>query len=125
METRGVIRNREFAQQIRDFSGLRFGSITPTDIDAFLDFGGRRFVLIEAKHGTCEPKYGQRLALERLCDACQASGIETILVFASHDTDGDIDFGSLSVTRYRYKKEWWIWNRTLKELIELFRKPAT
>ena len=34
---RGVIRNRQFAQQIRDFSGLRFGKITPTATDRLLE----------------------------------------------------------------------------------------
>ena len=47
MAERGVIRNRQFAQQLRDFSGLRFGKITPTDIDGFMDFGDRLFVVLE------------------------------------------------------------------------------
>ena len=33
---RGKIRNRECAGQLKDFSGLRFGKITPTDIDGFV-----------------------------------------------------------------------------------------
>ena len=47
MFERGVIHNRERGAQIRDYSGLRFGNITPTDIDGFMDFGGRVFVVFE------------------------------------------------------------------------------
>jgi hypothetical protein len=103
---RGKIRNRTYAQQIRDFSGLRYGKITPTDIDAFLDFGNRIFVFIESKHGTAPLPYGQRLALERLCDACQSAHIESLLLIASHNTSDDINVSDLLVKQYRYKQKW-------------------
>lgn len=48
---RGIIRHRRRRLQVNDFSVLRYGRITPTDIDGFLDFGGRAFVFIELKHG--------------------------------------------------------------------------
>lgn len=70
MVERGVIRNREYAKQLKDFSGLRYGKITPTDIDGFLDFGDQLFVVVEGKHAGSAIQTGQRLALERLVDAC-------------------------------------------------------
>ena len=67
---RGVINHREFKTQVADMSGLTFGKITPTDLDAFMDFNNKLFVFVEAKHGTSKMPYGQQLAIERLCDAC-------------------------------------------------------
>ena len=49
IEDRGKIRNREYAQILRDLTGLRWGKITPTDIDSFLDFGNKACVFIESK----------------------------------------------------------------------------
>ena len=108
MPERGKIRNREYAQQIRDFSGLRYGKITPTDIDAFLDFGDKLFVIIEGKHGGGTMPYGQRLAIERLCDACDnpADGRRTVAVVVSHETEGDIDYAACPVTMYRWNAAW-------------------
>lgn len=103
---RGKIRNRKFAQQLRDFSGLRFGTITPTDIDAFIDFGGRLFVFIESKHGSAGPPFGQRLALERLCDSCQSGGVTSFVIISYHNEDGDVDFASTIVREFRYMGGW-------------------
>jgi hypothetical protein len=46
---RGTITNRaRFIQAIR-FDGMKFGRITPTDIDAAIEFDNRLFIFIEAK----------------------------------------------------------------------------
>jgi len=105
-EERGKIRNREWASQLRDYSGLRFGKITPTDIDGFLDFGNKIFVLIESKYGGFDLPYGQKLALERLCDSCQESGKETLLLIAAHNDAGDINVSDLLVREYRFREKW-------------------
>lgn len=67
---RGRIRNREFALVERDFSGLRWEKITPTDIDGFVEFGNRLFVFIEGKHPGAQFSGGQKLALQRLTSIC-------------------------------------------------------
>jgi len=103
---RGIIRNRKWASQIKIFSGLRFGKITPTDIDGFLDFDNRIFIFIEIKKGAAMPPYGQRLALERLCDACEKSGKSSLVLIASHEADGDIDAANLPVIQVRHHGEW-------------------
>ncbi len=103
---RGTIRNREYAQQLRDFSGLVFGRKSPTDIDCFLDFEGRVFVIVEGKHGDSPLRYGQRLALERLVNACQGGGVETVLLVAEHHGEGDVDYAGLAVRRYYYRGRW-------------------
>ncbi len=37
-DQRGKIRNKNAVARLRDFSGLRYKTITPMDIDAFLEF---------------------------------------------------------------------------------------
>lgn len=128
MNMRGVIQNREYKQQIADFSGLRFGKITPTDLDAFMDFGNKLFVFVEAKYGGADLPYGQRLALERLCDACHAPPSRSAVAFiVSHTSKGDIDFASTVVTRYRWEGKWHApqsRNRSLLAGITTFRRKC-
>ncbi len=104
---RGVIQNREMKQQIADMSGLRFGKITPTDLDAFIDFGNRLFVFVEAKFNGAQVPNGQKLAIERLCDACHNPPKRHAVAFiTSHNDRGDIDFANSVVTEYRWQGVW-------------------
>lgn len=107
-EMRGKIRNRSYAQQLKDYSGLRWGKITPTDIDGFADFNNEIFVFIECKHGESAMPFGQRLALERLCDACQKSGLKSMVIVANHNVDfnNDIDVSAQPVSLIRLNGKW-------------------
>lgn len=107
-ETRGTIYHAPRAAQLRDFQGLRWGTITPTDIDGFLDFGRRAFVFVETKTLGADLPAGQRLALERLADACQATGIHTLALVAVHLTPSSqpIDVSRARVTELRYAGRW-------------------
>ena len=102
---RGVIKNRKFASQIRDFSGLRFGNITPTDIDGLIEYKNMAFIFIELKYKDAVLPLGQRLALERLCDGLIKS---SLLIVASHDKgpDEDIDVAKSIVSEIRFKRQW-------------------
>ena len=106
--SRGKIRNRECAQQLKDFSGLRFGRITPTDIDGFVDFQNRAFVIFEIKHGQSPMPDGQKLGYERLADACEKAGIRTLVILAHHNIQApqDIDVSVLPVTLVRFRGRW-------------------
>lgn len=102
---RGVIRNRERASQINDFSGLRWGNITPTDVDAMVEFGGRLFVLMECKTGNVEISTGQRLALMRVAAAIhQPPRRYAAIVWArsDHAVEEDIDYAMLYAVQC-----WW------------------
>jgi hypothetical protein len=104
---RGQIRNREQYGKIKDYSGLTYGKITPGDIDGFVEFRDKLFVFIEIKHNEAKLPTGQKLALERLCDALQESGRTSAVLVAVDRTDaGDIDVAALPVELYRYRKEW-------------------
>ena len=101
-----VLKNREHASQLKIFAGLKWGQISPTDIDAFLDFCDRLFVFIEVKHGTNMPPTGQRLALERICDACERDGRLVAVLVAAHSSDSDIQVKDLPVIKYRWQRQW-------------------
>ena len=108
---RGKIRNREYAKQLRDFSGLRWGNITPTDIDMFIEFNNELFIYAEGKHGKTKLPYGQRLALERQHDAIEKAGINvyTFIVETNDDMindDGDIDYSKAIIREYRWNSIW-------------------
>ena len=107
MQDRGVINNRDYAAQIRDFSGLRWGTITPTDVDGCIDWHNRRWVLIELKRLGTELPLGQRLCLERLCDDLQQVK-PTLFIIAEHDDipPGDIDTANAIVVKYRFEGKW-------------------
>jgi len=107
MAERGEIKNREYRTQINDFSKLRFGKITPTDIDAFLDFGNRLFVFVECKYGESKMPYGQQLAFERIVDACHVFSKRLSVGFVvQHWSQGDIDYAGTIVQKYRYQGKW-------------------
>jgi hypothetical protein len=125
---RGVIRNKELAQQIKDFSNLVYGTISPTDIDGFIDFQNRLFVFIELKHRNAQIKTGQRIALERVCDACKTEKRESVVIIGEHQTEPDkgIDVAGARVVFVRWQKRWHQWKReeTISEVVFRLRKKC-
>lgn len=104
---RGAARERKYTTQARDFTGLRYGNITPTDIDALIDFHDRAYVLIETKYTGGMMPFGQRRALERLTDIIRETGRKSIAIVAEHSNGyGDIDFAKAVVIEYRFRGEW-------------------
>lgn len=120
---RGSIAYRERAKQLRDFSGLQFGKITPTDIDGLIEYHNKCYVIIETKYVTAEIPFGQMLALQRLCDDLQKAK-PTLLIIARHHTevDKDIDFAKCDIEKYRYRAKWGTVETNVKDLVEKFFK---
>lgn len=108
MAERGEIRDRYAATQVRDFRGLRYGRITPTDIDAYLEFSNRLFVFVEAKFGGAPIKRGQLLAIERLTDAVHMPPRRyAAAIVVDHLTlGGDVDYGQAPVRAWRWAGKW-------------------
>lgn len=106
MLPRGAIRNREYANQVKDYSGLLYGRITPTDLDGIIDFGNKAWVIIELKHLDADLPVGQRLAIERLTDIIWQSGRPALALVAIHNTVEDIDVAMCKVVEYRYHGKW-------------------
>lgn len=105
---RGRIRNRERARQLRDFSGLRFGKITPTDIDCVIEFKDKLFVLVEFKMFGAPMDFGQQLCFERLCNAINSNARHAFAIVAEHDTPihSDIDAGNATVKQVYKNNKW-------------------
>jgi hypothetical protein len=106
---RGIVWAEKRAGQLRDFSGLRWNTITPTDVDGFLDFGNQLFVFIELKLAGKQLPWGQELALTRLCDATHLERVrDSLAIIAEHSTPTSqvIDVAEAMVTRARYRFAW-------------------
>jgi len=122
---RGKIRNRQFAQQLRDFSGMRWGNITPTDIDGFVEFGDDVFIFFEVKHGNTPLQGGQRLALERLVDVVGEHRRGLLIVGTSDaPVDEDVNFANVVVREYRFEGRWYLPQKEIlmKTLADAFLK---
>jgi hypothetical protein len=113
---RGEAYFRPRAEQGRNFSGLRYGIKTPTDVDCFLDYGNEAFVFVEAKfHTSSTMQRGQELAFERVCDACERGGVPSLYVVAihTHPIQDQIDFAKCTVTKFRYQGQWYPAKQTM------------
>ena len=129
MTERGTIRNRESAAQIRDFSGLRWGTITPTDIDGAVEFQDKAYVLFELKYGESTVPYGQRLAIERMCRDLHKAGKPVLGMIARHNTNPSDDIRAADADVVEVWVDWGSgpvqWRRpnkqlTVKEAIDIF-----
>jgi len=118
---RGKIEHRNRAAQIRDFSGLRYGNITPTDIDGLIEYKDSLFIFFELKMSGVDLPYGQALAIQRLCDSLNKPAIAFV---ANHDHQigEDIDTANAVVCRYYWHGKWYesTGNITLKTAIDGF-----
>lgn len=125
---RGVIQNRERARQIIDFSGIRYGNITPTDIDGFFERANEAFVFYELKFRDAEMPTGQEVALKRLVDATRQANKKAVLFLCRHeveDTSKDVDAAKAIVKKIYFNGEWYNGNgRTLKQITDSFMKWA-
>lgn len=120
MVERGDRRNLEI--QPISYSGLRWGKITPTDIDGFLDFQNKAFVYIEYKYKDTPLDGGQELAFKRAVDVCPKP---CCLIHATHTEPIPeiIDGANAIVVRIYHKGRWFPdGKRTVKEAIDAFRK---
>lgn len=109
MSDRGEIHNPDRAKQLRDFSTLRYGNITPTDVDGLIEYHNKGYILLELKYLDAPFTYGQKLAYERLTDDLERAGKTTICIIAIHnvaDPGISIQVADTAVSEYRWKGEW-------------------
>lgn len=100
---RGKIYNPDRAGQLKDFSGLRWDKITPTDVDGLVDFGDKLWVNMEFKYGDAPLPYGQRLAIERLCsDLAKTKPTLGIIARHTHPANEPIDCANAEVAEIWY-----------------------
>ena len=118
-----MFRNKDYARQLKDFSGLRWKSISPTDIDALLEFNNKLFILVETKFRDAPIPYGQLLALERVAGCIKDTGKAAIVCVTSHNEEGDIDMAQTIVRQYWENGAWEkeVPEINLKDFVDLMR----
>ena len=117
--------NEVLATQRRDYSGLRFKNITPTDVDGFMEIQGRVFIFFELKHESMLPVDhsvfdGQRVAMERLVDTLPKPALFAYVGHNCRECDMIVADGCV-VCEYRSNAHWYNGRGlTLRQLIEHF-----
>lgn len=118
---RGEIHNRACAKQLINFNRLRYGTITPTDIDGQIEFHNKCFVYIELKYRDTPIPDGQKMALMRDIDSHNKP---TILIIGAHDIppERDIDASICIVREYYSRGKWYKPKKplTVKRMIDEF-----
>ena len=125
-DLRGIIQNRERKKQILDYSGLKYGQCTPSDVDGLLEYHDSCIILYEYKLDSAPMPHGQRQALERLCNAIEHGGKPCLLLVCQHDVQdcgANVD-AAAAVVRELYTGGRWYTDgkRTAKEYSDYFIK---
>ena len=124
----GEVRNSKNFLEVTDhgFENLRYGKITPTDIDGFLEYKNKAFIFFEFKYNYSEMPFGQRLALERLTDALSKTKPSVLFVTSWDDSfldsENKINCAETIVYKIRHDNKWITpeGNPTLKDCIDWF-----
>ena len=121
---RGEFENRDRAKQLISFQGMKYDSITPTDMDGLIEYHDECYVLMEFKYKGKELPYGQKLAFTRLADDLEKARKPTTLLICNHEVDNpdvDVIAKDAIVKQYYYKGRWYHGgNRTVKEVTDKF-----
>lgn len=88
----GVIKFKARAKQLNNFSGLiRMRGITPTDIDALIDYNGRAFIYLEGKLKDKKMDKGQLRALESMVNSHTKAGHPSAAIVYWHSIPSDFE----------------------------------
>lgn len=105
----GKIRIASRATQLIDYSGIRYGNATPSNVDGVLELDNQLFVILEYKHESAQPmSLGQRLLIERMTDAISSAGKICVAIIGKHDAaiGQEIDAAKSRAVEIRWKGEW-------------------
>lgn len=111
-----LIRNSNQTKQGIDFTGIEYGKIHPTDIDAVLEFDNEALILMEVKKKGNKIPTGQRLVLERIANSWHTN--KSIVLYVTHSFENDnkdIPLSLCNVDSVYINKEW----RNVKKIISL------
>lgn len=108
-ENRGQIQYHNRIKQVIDFTGLRIGTITPTDIDGYVDYHNKAAIVFEYKHKSATLSEGQRIALERIINNFQRAGKIAALFLCRHNQPPweDIKGADAIVERIYFQGHWY------------------
>ena len=124
--SRGKIRNKALSSQIKDYSGMRYGKITPMDLDGVIEFGNKLYILLEYKGSGAPLAFGQRLCLERIVSAIHLPNRIAVCLVADHNQQlsDEVDCANAIVRQYFYKCKWRTPRQaqlTVKQAVDTFR----
>ena len=121
---RGLIKYKELYHKEFNWTNFRYNNITPTDLDFFIEYQDKLFILGEVKYNYSNMPYGQELAFERLIDDITKPSLFIFGTYTDNDYDNEerIILNKCKVIKYRYKKEWHETKYYFKELCDLFIK---
>ncbi len=108
----GKIRYPRRSSQLINFEGVRFGNATPSNVDGLLELQDHFFVILEYKHETAQPmSKGQRMMIERLCDAIhdrRTPSAYCVAIVAQHNTPigQEIDGANAKALGVRWDRKW-------------------
>ena len=83
-EMRGSYNHTKMARQLLRFDGLRYGNVTPMDVDGLIEWKNRKRAILEVKMKNVKVLDGERLALERMVNDFYHAGKEAIAIVADH-----------------------------------------
>lgn len=108
-EYRGKYNHNDLGRQLLRFDGLEFdNNITPMDVDAYIEYHDNKRVLIEVKMKGVKMLWGQRIALERMCNDFTRAHKDAIVLVAEHtefDKSHDIQLADCVIRELYYGKE--------------------
>lgn len=124
---RGVIHHNERFNQPLAFEGIRYGNITPTDVDALIEYKDKAYILCEVKYQGKGVPLGQKIALERMVNDFTRCGKKSIAIIGDHsihEPTQRIQLKDCKVREiYLYREK--VWRKTnkpmsMKDIIDLF-----
>lgn len=89
MTDRGVIHSEDRARQLIRFDGCNIEgtNITPTDIDAYIEYHNKTTIMIEVKSEGKEVEQGQRITIERFVTDGHKAGKKNLGIVAEHHNE--------------------------------------
>lgn len=112
MVERGVYQNINRGRQLLRFDGIRYDNITPTDIDAVIEYQNKCWILHEVKTKGKDVPFGQKLLFERWIKDSKKVGKHAIAIISEHeiyDTQKDIYLKRDCFVREFYSTDTMIW----------------
>jgi len=86
-EERGKYYSKDRLKQIISFEGIKRlnRNITPTDIDALIDYNGNAFIFNETKYKDAPFHEGQRMAIENVINGLCRNGSDACCFYSIHE----------------------------------------
>ena len=115
MQNNHLFHNMSRAKQLIDFSEIRIGkTIIPTDIDCFVEYHNKAYILGEYKykkyaHKDPELNYGQSTAITIAASDLRMCGKDILLFIATHDTHDTnelVNGADSKVWTYKWNETW-------------------